>query len=159
MKYRFYKDIAENLAQLFIDLFKKNPPPAGTLLVPIPLHKKRHNYRGFNQAHELAKHISAECKMPICNDLLVRVKDTRKQAESTKSERIENMKNAFAVNAGGSVPETSKILLVDDICTTLSTLKEAALALQKNGYTIIFGAALARAEMYAEIKKNYDNRH
>lgn len=158
MKYKFYKDISEELAQLFVNLFKKYALPVNTFLIPIPLHKQRLKYRGFNQSHEIAKHISAKCNIPIC-DLLLRVKETKQQAESTRNQRIKNMKNAFVINPEKSIPKTSKILLIDDICTTLSTLKEAALTLQNNGYKIIFGAALARAETYMELKNNYENRH
>lgn len=145
MKYKFYKDISAELAQLFINLFEKTQLPDNIWLIPIPLHKKRYKYRGFNQAYELAKHVSAKCGVPVCN-LLLRIKETKQQAESTRNERIENIKNVFAVDHTKSIPKNSKILLIDDICTTLSTLKEAALTLQKNGYKIIFGAALARAE-------------
>jgi ComF family protein len=145
MKYRFYMDISEEISELFVDLFKKHPPPENSLLVPIPLNKNRYKYRGFNQAYQLSRHISLKCGLPMA-DMLIRTKETKQQAESTRAERLKNLKNAFEMG-NHFISRGHKIILVDDICTTLSTLKEAALTLQKNGYKIIFSAALARAEI------------
>lgn len=154
MKYTFYKQLSRDLANLFIELFQNHPIPANTHLVPIPLHKKRLKQRGFNQSLLLAEQISAKFGFPMV-DLLCRNKETKSQATLTRKERIENIKNSFEINTENKIPHQTPLLIIDDICTTLSTLKEAAWALQKNGYTNILAAALARAELI----KKYENRN
>ena len=146
MKYSFYKDISCELSVFFSEILKAHPPPDNSYLVPIPLHKKRQKFRGFNQAKLLTDAVSEKLKIS---------KYTKSQATLNRGERIRNMKNVFELNNSVNVPKSATIILVDDICTTLSTLKEAAKALQKNGYNIIFGMALARAE----IKSSYENRN
>lgn len=154
MKYSFYKDISCELSVFFTEILKAHPPPENSYLVPIPLHKKRQKFRGFNQAKLLTDAVSGKLEIPTI-DLLIRTKYTKSQATLNREERIQNMKNVFELNSLVDVPKSTTIILVDDICTTLSTLKEAAKALQKNGYNIIFGMALARAE----IKSAYENRN
>jgi len=146
MKYKFYKEISGIIAKLLHDPLNKI---YGSIIVPMPLHKKRLKYRGFNQAEELAKHTG----MPVCN-LLIRQKQTKAQATLTKKERIENTKDAFSINPKflqSTVLKDKTIILLDDVCTTFSTIKSAAFTLQKNGFGKIIACAMAYAELHKKI--------
>lgn len=83
--------------------------------------------------------------------LLKKIKETRKQAQLSKYEREHNVKDCF-VFVGNIVPE--KILLIDDIATTLSTLNECAKVLRNAGVKEVSAFVLARAPLQG---KNYDS--
>lgn len=106
------------------------------VLVPIPLHPSRKRKRGFNQAELLAREISGRSGIPCDAALLRRVKKTRAQKELNSQERLENLKNAFSVRKG-PIPY-KKIILVDDIYTTGSTMDAAASVLMENGAQIVY---------------------
>ncbi|MFC1810668.1 ComF family protein [Patescibacteria group bacterium] len=138
LKYSFYKDISKNLASLF-DHFKL---PENAQIVPIPLHKKRLKYRGFNQAEILAENLGR----PITN-LLIRIKKTKSQATLSKYDREKNIKKSFVLNPEISLPKNTQLIIIDDICTTFSTMNEAAITLKKAGFELIYGMALAHCEL------------
>lgn len=100
-------------------------------MVPIPLHKKKQRIRGFNQAELLARGIGEKLGIQVRNDLLVRIVNTVPQKELTLKERQNNLKKAFKI-VGNDV-KLKKVLLVDDIYTTGSTIDAAAQALLDAG--------------------------
>lgn len=146
MKYKFYKDLCGDLAVLLTDMFNKYPLSEGTILVPVPLHKKRLRYRGFNQSEEIAKHVSEKLNLQVVA-LLIREKETVSQATLNREGRLKNVEKAFTINPRISPARNTPILLIDDVCTTMSTIKCAAEALQKDGFKNIMGCAIARAEL------------
>ncbi len=96
------------------------------IIVPIPLHWTRYAYRGFNQAYDMSKIIAQESDKPIIN-LLRRTKKTRFQAELSGDSREQNVKGVFGVYVKNKNKfEGKHILLVDDLMTTGSTIKQAA---------------------------------
>ena len=109
------------------------------VVVPVPLNKKREKSRGFNQAEIISKNISSKLKLPLETKVLKRKKATESQYLMSKAGRKENMKNAFL--AKNCV--NKKILLVDDICTTGSTLINCSKALLKSGAEQVFCFTLA----------------
>lgn len=97
------------------------------IIVPIPLHWMRYAWRGFNQAEEMAKTISKRSGKPIVH-FLKRVRQTKYQSLLKKEERSKNVCAAFQIAL--SVAEYKKykdarILLIDDVLTTGSTIHEA----------------------------------
>jgi len=114
------------------------------LLVPLPLHPKREKERGFNQTLILAKGVKEVVSLPFREDLVVRVKNTKSQTGLNFKERQENVKNAFVVTDKAQI-KGKKILLVDDVATTGSTINECAKALKRAGAKEVIAIVIARA--------------
>ena len=114
------------------------------LLVPVPLHRRRLRQRGFNQSVLLAREISRRRGIPLDFLALRRVVDTESQAGLKKDERRSNMKKAFSVAAPERI-RGRRILLVDDVHTTGSTLGECAKSLLQGGAESVGALTLARA--------------
>lgn len=110
------------------------------VIVPVPLHWTRYAWRGFNQAHEIARVIQKKKNVPLCH-LLKRVKKTAFQSTLNSSLRVQNLKEAFVFNDKYVKDYTGKhILLIDDLMTTGSTLRSAAkvlLALKPKKITVV----------------------
>lgn len=151
-KYKFVYDMAaplsalakrrvKKLASKNFNLFEDNP-----LLVPVPLHKKRLNWRGFNQAELLVKDISDAYHMSYRSDVLARVADQKHQADiKGKEDRINNVRNNFAVT-DSTLTRDRTIILIDDICTTGATLNECAKVLKESGAKRVIGFVIARGQ-------------
>lgn len=92
------------------------------IIVPIPLHTNRQLKRGYNQSYHIAKGISKITKLPISNNILFRGKETVTQTKLKKSQREDNLKDAFLTKQNSF----SGILLVDDLITTGCTIESAA---------------------------------
>lgn len=105
-------------------------------IVPIPLHKKRKQKRGYNQAEVFAEALSKRLNIPVQSGILRRMINTRPQKALGNFERKKNMKNAF-ISAENMV-HLDRILLVDDIYTTGTTVDAAAAALRDAGVKEIY---------------------
>jgi ComF family protein len=145
----FYaKDLARTLASLLIDhllLLEENPKLffKDSVLIPVPLDKKKHKRRGYNQAEELAKEISIFLETPLLADNLFKTKTTLSQMELPEKERRENLKNAFSCREPEKI-KNKKVFLVDDVYTTGSTMEECARVLKQAGAKEVWGIAIAR---------------
>ena len=113
------------------------------ILIPIPLHKKKMKQRGFNQAEEIGKELSKILKIPIFNNVLAKIKQTPAQVELKKEQREKNVKGVFRCQKPKLV-RNKKILLIDDIFTTGSTMEECADVLKTAGAKQVWGMAVAR---------------
>lgn len=121
--------LAELLIQRALPALREKPVD---LIVPIPLHRRKEHERGFNQAERLAKRLASVAALPMATPLR-RIKKTQNQALLERSERIDNVKNAFAYAASAPLPSGTRVLLVDDVLTTGSTASACAGELLKNG--------------------------
>ena len=90
------------------------------VIVPIPLHPKKRRYRGFNQAELLVVPLGEALKIPVIPDLLKKKEETSEQKELDRKSRQKNLKKAFKI--GPYDVKLSRVLLVDDIFTTGSTV-------------------------------------
>jgi len=145
-KYQFSKDLAEKLGKFLVVQFEQHflSPQTQTTLVPVPLHKKRLKFRGFNQAVLLAKEIQKTNLIPVAN-ILIRTINTQAQAKLTREERLTNVKNAFSLKKESKPQLTNKrVILIDDVCTTGATLNACAATLKSSGVKEVFGLVLAR---------------
>ncbi len=148
----FVRELSTSLSSLIIDHFQliDNPPAflqekkEDFILCPIPLERKKLKWRGFNQAEEIGKEIAQFLKIPLINDALFKIKETAPQVELSEKERKENVLGAFVCQNKEKIKE-KKILLVDDVYTTGSTMEEAAKTLRMAGAKEIVGITVARA--------------
>lgn len=111
-------------------------------IVPVPLHPKKERKRGYNQALLLAEAVSKWTNIPVAQPL-VRVVHTATQTRFDRRRRMENLRNAFAPANDASV-DALRLLLVDDIFTTGSTMHECARTLLAAGAHSVHAAAVAR---------------
>lgn len=141
LKYKWVTDIGESLVDIQLLNLWRFDFEQDAVLVPIPLHQLRKNWRGFNQAELFSNLISKKYKVNVF-DLLVRVKETKTQVGLTKREREENIKEAFDVRSFESL-NNSTVILVDDVFTTGATMAEAAKTLKKAGVQKVWAMVVA----------------
>ncbi|MFC8685107.1 ComF family protein [Brevibacillus porteri] len=102
-----------------------------TCITMVPLHPQRLRERGFNQVDLLARHLGVAIKIPA-KPLLLRTKDTPKLSKQKgRTARHESMREAFVWD-GQDIPSAAKILLLDDIYTTGSTLRSCAKTIREH---------------------------
>ena len=140
LKYKGLFALSKPLAQLMVDSWP-NWDESPELLIPIPLHPQRKKQRGFNQSELLADVVGQKENIPIARDALKRVKNTAPQIGLSPKERQENVRDAFA--ADPNVVKGKRILLMDDVFTTGSTMKAAAKELLASGTTSVSAYCLA----------------
>lgn len=114
------------------------------IIIPVPLHRKKLQKRGYNQTSFLSKVVSEALKMPILEDNLVKVLNTPDQTGSPRKERINNLANAFRVNTPEKIINKN-ILLVDDVITTGATLRKCSDILLREGARKVRAITLAKA--------------
>lgn len=112
------------------------------LVVPVPLHPTRQRERGFNQAELLAAALQRSSGLPG-RDVLQRTRYTATQTQFDRSERMENLRGAFRLRHGSNVQDL-RMLLVDDVLTTGSTLSECASVLRDAGALSVHAVTVAR---------------
>lgn len=100
------------------------------VIVPVPLHRKKRKKRGYNQAEIVAEEIGLRVGIPVDKELVKRKVNTTPQKEFTRKERRKNLKNAFAVT---KKVRGKRVLIIDDIYTTGSTVHSIGVQLQKAG--------------------------
>lgn len=157
-KYNFIQNLSYPLAQILItkmkawrrrteDNYPKILVDPDLIIVPVPLHKKRLLWRGFNQAELLADKVANYFNWQIRTDIIIRKKHTKSQVKLKRKKRLQNIKNAFEIKINQDNNLNLKnynILLVDDILTTGSTMNECARVLKNNGAENVWGMVLAR---------------
>lgn len=102
------------------------------LFIPVPLHEKKKRQRGYNQAELLSLELTKALDLPTISGLLFRTRETHHQFDLPRAERYHNVKDAFQVK-GAALLVGKKVLLVDDIYTTGSTIAECTRALKEAG--------------------------
>ncbi len=147
-KYEPYiKELSKTLSSLIVSRLLLLEKPfdffADFILVPVPLHKNKLKQRGFNQAEELGKGLAEFLKIPLVNDALAKTKKTVPQVELDAEARKENIAGAFLCQNRSKI-QGKKILLIDDVYTTGSTMEECARALKGTGAKEVWGVTVAR---------------
>lgn len=132
-KYKFVKDLAKPLSKLLLKKINFDYD----FIIPVPLHQKRLRWRGFNQSELLAKEINQNKVL----NALVKIKNTKPQMQLSEKQRKQNIKNTFKCVFD---LKNTKILLIDDIETTGSTLTECKKVLLKAGAKEVYCLTLAK---------------
>ncbi len=139
-KFRGVKDLSSMIAQeMMVNIpkeFLKN-----TVFIPIPLHWTRKFWRGFNQAELLVQSLKIIKPDLKISKNLYRKKKTKQQAKLKKDKRIKNLEAAF-VWKGKNIPK--KVVLVDDVVASGTTLDSAAKTLKQIGVKKVYGLVFAR---------------
>lgn len=172
LKYHFVQAVAEDLGKLLIALADsllsqarmlkpgikrgvgwnefdriKNLPAVilnfkESLVVPVPLAKKRWRWRGFNQAEILGKIFAAQYGLEMNARDLIRIKHKKAQAKLDEASRQENIKKCFAWR--GENLRGRNVILIDDVVTTGATLNECAKILKAGGAGTVWGLVVAK---------------
>lgn len=106
------------------------------VIVPVPIHRRKKSLRGYNQAEVLARELSRGLSIPIRTDLVLRKKFTKAQKELSRKDRKKNLSRAFAVKKEAG--EYERILIVDDIYTTGSTVNAIAKKMKNAGVRNVY---------------------
>jgi len=117
-------------------------------LIPVPLHENRFMERGYNQSEIIARKISELSNLPMINDGLFRIRETKRQSSLVGLERRTNVKGAF--HAAESAVFNKRIILVDDICTMGETLRACADALHLAGAKEVIAITLCKSDIEKE---------
>lgn len=108
---------------------------AGWPLVPVPLHRRRHLWRHFNQAEEIARALGRATGLPLC-PALARTRATGSQVRLSRAQRLSNLRGAFGLSRAGAAFAAAAppgVVLVDDVFTTGATTDECARVLRRAG--------------------------
>lgn len=115
-------------------------------LIPVPMYKRKMRKRGYNQTEVLADAISRQLEMPVNKNVIVRTRNTLPQKELNDKERQKNLKNAFKIKQNSV--KLKKVILIDDIYTTGSTVDAAAECLIAAGAETVFVITLCIGQGY-----------
>ena len=161
LKYKWVKELAEVLADVTIEYWARYQPfvfdqikkdgGQNWVVVPVPLFWWRENDRGYNQSAEIGRLLAQKLGLEYC-ELLKRTPHTKPQAKLKSKDRHQNIRNAFELDSSVASPasgvasllQNDKVLLVDDVWTTGSTLRECCYILKRNGAKKVWALTLAR---------------
>ena len=125
-KYKDMPEIGHFLGEFFGETLKKSSFLDGIeAILPVPLHPRKELLRGYNQSEKIAAGLQAACNIPVQSHLLKRVRKTETQALKSKTERWNNVADAFAPDQ----KPPKGVLIVDDVITTGSTIEACIRAL------------------------------
>ncbi|MCK4314155.1 MAG: ComF family protein [Anaerolineae bacterium] len=142
LKYRGRTALAGPLGGLMVAYWMQHPMPAD-VVVPVPLHTARLRERGYNQAALLAHEMARRVGLVVDEQALVRWRITAPQVKLDARRREENVRDAF--RCSGDALTGKQVLLIDDVCTTGSTLEACAVALYEGGARGVQALTLAHA--------------
>lgn len=146
LRYKFSNKAYLN--HFFAYIISKNEKNAEILkqydmLLPVPMHKKKQQKRGYNQTELVANELEKSLKIPARNDILYKVVNTTTQSKLGGKARQTNIQHAFFIRKDFEV-EDKKIILLDDIYTTGATSEECSRVLKEAGAKEILILVLAK---------------
>ena len=112
-------------------------------IIPVPISKKRLKARGYNQSYLIAKEIAKQTNLEIVNNCLIKTKNIIEQSKLNKEERKQNIQGVYELQNEKLIKD-KKILLIDDIYTTGSTVNECSKILRQGNPTEIGILVLAK---------------
>jgi ComF family protein len=143
MKHGRYEGLSECVGELWAaHSAQRLRAENAQVVVPVPLHWRRHWQRGGNQAEHLARALASALQLPCATRWLRRVRSTPKQTGLSRTARRANVRGAFRA-APTPAWRGATVLLVDDVLTTGSTASESARALREAGAARVVVAVLA----------------
>ncbi|MFQ6083100.1 MAG: ComF family protein [Candidatus Aminicenantia bacterium] len=144
-KYHQKKILGKNLAHFAYHFLQREEELLNVEgIVSVPLHPKKKKERGFNQTEIIARELTRLTHKEFIKGALIKVKNTLPQSQLEFKERERNIKGAFSVKNREKI-EGKNLLLVDDVFTSGSTIKECAFILLKAGAKEVKAFTLAQA--------------
>ena len=113
------------------------------IIISVPMHKHKKSVRGYNQSELIAREIAKQMELKFEKDILVKQRKTEVQSTLTKTQRIKNVKGVFFITDFTKV-RGKKVILVDDIYTTGSTVNECSKVLKRAGAKEICVVTIAK---------------
>lgn len=113
------------------------------IIISVPMFENRKAVRGYNQSELIAKEIAKAAELIFGKDILIKIKDTKVQSTLTKTQRMANLKNVFSVIDTAKI-KGKKVILIDDIYTTGSTVNECSKVLKQAGAKEICVVTIAK---------------
>lgn len=130
LKYKGKKKIADKLGTLLArDIQSSDYFEDLDFILPVPLHQRKLNLRGYNQAELISNALSEVLEIPVRADLLKRLNYQETQTRKGRTERWLNVSNSFKLHGSADILEGKHIMLVDDVLTTGATLEACAIPL------------------------------
>lgn len=138
--------LAEGLAKFALDAMAHEEALWEKLdaIVPVPLHPNRERKRGYNHAQIIARNLSRFEEVQLMDKHLVKIKNVPPQMSLVLQDRLRSVKGAFAVDRGEEVRD-KVVLLVDDVFTTGSTVRECSRVLLEAGAREVRALTIAQA--------------
>ena len=143
LKYRGWTGLAPVLGRLMLGPLTHLAESQAAVLVPVPMDPTKRRRRGFNQATLLAGELSGLSGLPMV-EALGRRSATRRQAESGRTQRFENVHGVFYRRPEVQLPAGS-IILIDDVLTTGATAAACATVISEAGHDCLGVVTFARA--------------
>ncbi len=142
LKYYGLKASAAEWAELMSGYLITSSIPVD-ILVPVPLHRRKLRQRGYNQSELLSREVGKLTGLAVNTLSLVRTRDSQPQTKAMKvDDRRANVQDAFSCI--DTQLKGKQVVLIDDVCTSGSTLDSCAAALKKAGASSVWGLTLAR---------------
>lgn len=146
LKYEGKHEIGTKLGEWYGRQLKDSPFfQSIDVIIPVPLHPRKERLRGYNQSAMFAQGLAETMQKPWLKDSLIRKVFTETQTQKSRAERIENVKDVFAIQKS-ELLKGKHILLVDDVMTTGATLEVCGQKILEVPDTKISMATIALAE-------------
>lgn len=114
------------------------------IIIPVPMHRKKENKRGYNQSSLIAEKIASEiCNLECLEDVLIKTKNNQTQSKLKRTERIGNVKGVYKINNEQKI-NNKNIIVFDDIYTTGNTVNECCKLLKSAGANKILVLTIAK---------------
>ncbi len=141
VKYRYMSDAVDEIVEIFLDHWPLYAPKFD-MLIPIPMHPKKQNIRGFNQAGKISERLGTQLKIEVQTNILKKTQQTAPQASLKLKERKMSRNLGFVCMNPEKI--RGKIIgLVDDVATTRTTLQLAGKVLKEAGAKEVWGVVFA----------------
>lgn len=144
LKYQGFGEMGLYLGKSFASEIVNTEFANTDLMIPVPLHPRKQRKRGYNQSQKIAQGMQQILNIPLETQALIRSKFTDTQTRRNRFDRFLNMQDKFSITDSEKIKD-QKILLIDDVVTTGSTLEACAQLLLDEGCAGVLAATIAVA--------------